>query len=173
MQNEPNTVLINESLSKTLNLKINEQIKVQDKLFTVIGIVKSVPDVSGLNNKNWTRGDLRRLKRMLTSLISPFKAVSDFDVNYSVPGREKDIADLLEANDILSKALWTYDFIIDEDGSFSCSYKFNPPSTFKELASNIKEEDNVRLQLLSPTKEETLARDKTQSGNHYSLILKI
>ena len=47
MQNEPNTVLINESLSKTLNLKINEQIKVQDKLFTVIGIVKSVPDVSG------------------------------------------------------------------------------------------------------------------------------
>lgn len=118
-------------------------------------------EVSELNNKNWTRGDLRRLKRMLTSLISPFKTVSDFDVNYSVPGREKDIADLLEANDILSKALWTYDFVIDEDGAFSCSYKFNPPSTFKELASNIKEEDNVRLQLLSPTKEETLARDKT------------
>ena len=47
MHNEPNTVLINESLSKTLNLKINEQIKVQDQLFTVIGIVKSVPDVSG------------------------------------------------------------------------------------------------------------------------------
>ena len=47
MHTEPNTVLINESLSKTLNLKINEKIKVQDQLFTVIGVVKSVPDVSG------------------------------------------------------------------------------------------------------------------------------
>jgi len=47
MQNEPNTILINESLSKTLNIKINEQVKVQDQNFTVIGIIKSVPDVSG------------------------------------------------------------------------------------------------------------------------------
>jgi putative ABC transport system permease protein len=42
MHNEPNTLLINESLSKNLNLKINEKIKVQDQLFTIIGIVKSV-----------------------------------------------------------------------------------------------------------------------------------
>ncbi len=47
MQKEPNTILINESLSKTLNIKINEQVKVQDQKFTVIGIIKSVPDVSG------------------------------------------------------------------------------------------------------------------------------
>ena len=47
MQKEPNTILINESLSKTLNIKINEQVKVQDQIFTVIGIIKSVPDVSG------------------------------------------------------------------------------------------------------------------------------
>ena len=31
MQTEPNTILINESLSKNLNLKINEKIKVQDQ----------------------------------------------------------------------------------------------------------------------------------------------
>ena len=47
MQKEPNTILINESLSKTLNIKINEIVKVQDQNFTVIGIIKSVPDVSG------------------------------------------------------------------------------------------------------------------------------
>ncbi len=47
MQREPNTILINESLSKTLDIKINEQVKVQDQNFTVIGIIKSVPDVSG------------------------------------------------------------------------------------------------------------------------------
>ena len=47
MHNEPNTLLINKSLSKNLNLKINDKIKVQNQLFTIIGIVKSVPDVSG------------------------------------------------------------------------------------------------------------------------------
>ena len=47
MQKEPNTILINESLSKTLKIKINEEVKVQDQSFTVIGIIKSVPDVSG------------------------------------------------------------------------------------------------------------------------------
>ena len=47
MHREPNTLLINESLSKNLNVKINDKIKVQNQIFTVIGIVKSVPDVSG------------------------------------------------------------------------------------------------------------------------------
>ncbi len=47
MQKEPYSILINESLSKTLNIKINEKVKVQDQNFTVIGIIKSVPDVSG------------------------------------------------------------------------------------------------------------------------------
>ena len=47
MHKEANTILINESLSKNLNLNVNDKIKVQNQLFTVIGIVKSVPDVSG------------------------------------------------------------------------------------------------------------------------------
>ena len=47
MHKEANTILINESLSKNLNVKVNDKIKVQNQMFTVIGIVKSVPDVSG------------------------------------------------------------------------------------------------------------------------------
>ena len=47
MHREPNTLLINESLSKNLNVKLNDKIKVQNQIFTIIGIVKSVPDVSG------------------------------------------------------------------------------------------------------------------------------
>jgi len=47
MQKEPKTILINESLSKTLKIKINDKVKVQDQSFIVVGIVKSVPDVSG------------------------------------------------------------------------------------------------------------------------------
>jgi len=47
MQKEPKTILINESLSKTLKIKINDKVKVQDQRFIVVGIIKSVPDVSG------------------------------------------------------------------------------------------------------------------------------
>lgn len=116
-------------------------------------------EVGKLNNTYWTRGDLRRLKRLLTSLISPFKTVSDFSVNLSVPEREKDISDMLEAEDIIEKALWTYNFIIDEEGLFSSNYSFNPPQTFKEIASSNIKTDNSRLELLAPNKEEELARD--------------
>ncbi|EKO3925334.1 ATP-binding protein [Vibrio metschnikovii] len=116
-------------------------------------------EIRALNNTHWTRGDLRRLKRLLTSLISPFKTVSDFEVNLKIPGREKDIADLLDAKDILSKALWTYDFIIDEDGKFSSTYTYNPPQTFRELAKSYVEDTDTRLELLKPTKEEELARE--------------
>ena len=47
MQKEPKTILINESLSKTLKIKINDKVMVQDQSFIVVGIIKSVPDVSG------------------------------------------------------------------------------------------------------------------------------
>ncbi len=47
MQKEPKTILINESLSKTLKIKINDKVKLQDQSFIVVGIIKSVPDVSG------------------------------------------------------------------------------------------------------------------------------
>ncbi|SGY87507.1 ATP-binding protein [Moritella viscosa] len=117
-------------------------------------------EINDLNNIHWARGDLRRLKRLLTSLISPFKSVSDFDVNLSVPGRETDISDLLEAKDILSKAMWTYDFIIDENGKFSSNYHFNPPVTFKEISASENSIDDSRLELLKPSKEEELAREQ-------------
>ena len=44
---EQNTILVNENIFKTLKLKVNEKIKVQDQLFTVVGVIKTVPDVSG------------------------------------------------------------------------------------------------------------------------------
>jgi len=44
---EKNTIIVNENIFKTLNLKVNEKIKVQNQLFTVVGVIKSLPDVSG------------------------------------------------------------------------------------------------------------------------------
>ena len=44
---EKNTILVNENIFNSLNLNLNEKIKIQDQIFTVIGVIKSVPDVSG------------------------------------------------------------------------------------------------------------------------------
>ena len=115
-------------------------------------------EISGLNNKSWTRGDIRRLKGLLTSLISPFNSVSDFDVCFKVPGREKDIEDLLEAEDVLETSIWRYDFTLDEQGKFSYTYSFTPPSLFKEIASSSLSEDDIALGLVKPTKGEALSR---------------
>ena len=47
IHNEPYTILVNENIFKTLSLTINEEIKVQNQIFKVVGVIKSVPDVSG------------------------------------------------------------------------------------------------------------------------------
>ena len=47
IHSEANTILVNENIFKTLNLSIDDTIKVQDQLFKVVGVIKSVPDVSG------------------------------------------------------------------------------------------------------------------------------
>lgn len=117
-------------------------------------------EIKELNNKSWTRGEIRQLKRLLTSLVSPFESASDFKVNFLVPGREKDLLDVMESQDILDSALWKYEFTLDEEGKFSYSYSYAPPTLFKELSDNKKQESNIKLELVKPTKEEALARDK-------------
>ena len=73
MQVEPNTILINESLSKTLKIKINEKVKVQDQIFTVIGIIKSVPDVSGfVAFGDWALAGKQTLEILMLNGIGSF-----------------------------------------------------------------------------------------------------
>lgn len=75
----------------------------------------------------WTRGDVRRLWRNVTSISAPFATADDFDVSLLVPGNESWLNDLLDVGDILGAALWKYDFCFDEKG-FRWNYSFQPPS---------------------------------------------
>ncbi len=42
-----NTIMVNENIFKNLDLKINDIVKVQNKKFKVIGVVKVLPDIGG------------------------------------------------------------------------------------------------------------------------------
>ena len=44
---EKNTILVNENIYKSLKLKVDEKIKVQNQVFIIAGMIKTVPDVSG------------------------------------------------------------------------------------------------------------------------------
>ncbi|HDG7847050.1 ATP-binding protein [Klebsiella quasipneumoniae] len=122
-------------------------------------------EISGLNNNEWSRGDVRSLKRMLTSLVSPFETNSDFKVNFSVPGLEKYLDGMPDADDILNSAIWKYQFQIDNDGKFFYQINFQPPKTFKTLTAQEKKEEKTQLQLLVPTKNEIISRDDDIKNN--------
>jgi len=106
-------------------------------------------EITELNRVDWERRDLRGLRRLLTSLKSPFENVSDFDVHLRVPGREEDIEDLLKPTDVLDRAVWIYEFSLDKQGAFDWNYEFRPPATFaRRLRGNSKhgeEPEDLRL----------------------------
>ncbi|EHU4935047.1 ATP-binding protein, partial [Vibrio vulnificus] len=125
--------------------------------------------VSNLNKTHWERGDIRRLKRLLTSITSPFQTSSDFDVTLSVPGREHEYKDVLEAEDVIGNALWKYEFSIDKKGKLSFEYTFTPPSLYSSLKSRNIVGNDEYLELFPPTKEERLSRFLQDRGE---LLLK-
>ena len=81
------SILVNENVFKKLNLKINDIIKLQDKKFKVIGIVKSLPDIGGafvfgdfaLTNKKAI--DILKLKNFGSFLNYEYKVKFKKDVN--------------------------------------------------------------------------------------------
>lgn len=76
----------------------------------------------------WTRGDVRRLWNNVTSICAPFITKDDFDVSLQVPAKEGRLKGVLQVGDIMSSAIWTYQFRFDRHG-YKWEYNFRPPST--------------------------------------------
>jgi signal transduction histidine kinase len=83
-------------------------------------------EISSLSRTEWTRKDLRDLKRLVVSLESPFQTNDSFRVSLSVPGREKDIDDVPDLKELLRRSIWVYEFDLSKKG-FSWKYVFSPP----------------------------------------------
>ena len=126
MHNEPNTLLINESLSKNLNLKINEKIKVQNQFFTIVGIVKSVPDVSGfIAFGDWALAGDQTLKILRLNGIGSF-----LNYEYKVKFNESDDADEIEKR---------IEDIFKDDQKVKLRYPENSASGLKRIINNFSQ----------------------------------
>jgi putative ABC transport system permease protein len=126
MQNEPNTLLINESLSKNLDLKINDKIKVQNQLFTIIGIVKSVPDVSGfVAFGDWALAGDQTLKILKLNGIGSF-----LNYEYKVKFNESDDANKIEKR---------IEDIFKDDQKVKLRYPENSASGLKRIINNFSQ----------------------------------
>ena len=126
MHNEPNTLLINESLSKNLNLKIDDKIKVQNQLFTIIGIVKSVPDVSGfVAFGDWALAGDQTLEILKLNGIGSF-----LNYEYKVKFNEADDASKIEKK---------IEDIFKDDQKVKLRYPENSASGLKRIINNFSQ----------------------------------
>lgn len=120
-------------------------------------------EISGLRRKQWTRGDLRRLYRLVTSLASPFQTPDQFKVNFSAPGRESDVEDLIAPNQFLDYAVWKFRFGL-KGKSYGWEYSFNPPH-WKGVKAHSSEKKGDRLQLTPVVDDEGSRRKRLEEDD--------
>ncbi|MER8606594.1 ATP-binding protein [Mesorhizobium sp. M0663] len=80
--------------------------------------------ISQLRDESWSRGNVRRLFRQITSISSPFaNRSSDFEATLLVPEHPEWIADVPDMDAILKRAPWHFSFTFDGT-QFAWKYSF-------------------------------------------------
>ena len=126
LQKEPFSILINESLSKALNIKINEKVKVQNQNFTVIGIIKSVPDVSGfVAFGDWALAGKQTLEILKLNGIGSFLNY-EYKVKFSKKAKPEEIEQRIEE-------------IFKDDQKVKLRYPENSASGIKRIINNFSQ----------------------------------
>ena len=126
MHNEPKTILINEGLSKTLKIKINETVSIQNQDFTVVGKIKSVPDVSGfVAFGDWALASERTLDILKLNGIGSF-------LNYEYKVK----FDQNNGPNILKKKI---ENIFKDDQNVKIRYPENSASGLKRIINNFSQ----------------------------------
>lgn len=131
----------------------NVDIEVRDPEVFTNGSTGTQILVSELRDVHWTRGEIRRLYRQITSISSPFgeKTRDDFQAILEIPEFPQWIEKLPDPAELLKRAPWKFKF--DFDGNtFSYTYKFRGiPGVSRE--KRIIKEENTRL-LVPPVEAE-------------------
>lgn len=101
--------------------------------------------VKRLREKEWTRGEVRRLRRQVTSISSPFKKpFDDFEATVEVPGYEQWLENLPDVPELIGRAPWTFSFKFEE-GKISWKYEFKGIPGIKLASRKIAKENQALL----------------------------
>lgn len=80
--------------------------------------------ISKLRETTWTRGEVRRLLRQITSIASPFTHRSDrFETELKVPDHPDWVSGIPDVDVLLKRAPWYFRFSL-EDGVLDWTYEF-------------------------------------------------
>ena len=80
--------------------------------------------ISELRERKWTRGEVRRLQRQITSIVLPFTSRSDhFEARLEAPGLEDWVTGVPDVDVLLKRAPWWFRFIFI-NGRFDWEYSF-------------------------------------------------
>lgn len=122
--------------------------------------------ITGLRTE-WTRGEVRRLYRQITSISSPFADESDFSALLEVRGKKEWLADLPDVKQILGRAVWHFIFKL-ENGKFDWTYRFNQvPGIKLDPREIVKTGDRLKLPAITGDdrmERKVVADEKTTEG---------
>jgi signal transduction histidine kinase len=124
--------------------------------------------ITELREKEWSRGEIRRTFRQLTSICSPFAGPKDFQILLQVPGREDDLEGIPSFEEILERALWRFEFSVDADGQFSWKYQFR--NRLKGVAAENRGEEKTNVSLLVPRRARDLLGDSSIGHRRQILV---
>lgn len=128
--------------------------------------------ISELRDKRWTRGEIRRLYRQITSISTPFGQVGrdDFQAILQVPDYPQWIERLPDPAELLKRAPWKYSF--DFDGHrFRYSYDFKGIPGIQRKSREVRE-DHTSLLIPPPENDDDdpLFSGKSQVGSMRKVI---
>ena len=123
---EKNTILVNENIFKTLKLAINDSIKVQNQLFTVVGVINAVPDVSGFV----TFGDFAMAGAQTLELLQLNNLGSFLNHEYKVRFNEQDNPNVITAR---------IENLFKGDSKVTLRYPENSASGLKRVINNFSQ----------------------------------
>ena len=126
-----------------------------DKTGTIITISK-------LRESEWSRGDVRRLLRQITSISSPFNRPADrFKAVLEVPDHPDWVAGVPDTTSILNRAPWHFLFTFDK-GVLEWTYEFRGVTGIRIESHSITK--TAQPLLIAPVRDEDGLVRNNQSG---------
>ena len=120
------SILVNENIFKNLNLKINDIVKVQDKEFKVIGIVKVLPDIGGA----FVFGDFALTGKKTLDKLDLNTLGSFLNYEYKVKFNQNKKSDIFEKK---------IEKIFKDDQKVKLRYPENSASGLKRIINNFSQ----------------------------------